>query len=71
MPCRTIDQTGFEGFFDFTLEWTPDTPQPDTTATVPSIFTALEDQLGLKLQPQESPIEFLVIDHAARPRESQ
>jgi len=62
-----IDQTGLEGFFDFNLEWTPDIPQPDPAATGPSIFTALEEQLGLKLQPQKSRVEFLVIDHAEKP----
>jgi uncharacterized protein (TIGR03435 family) len=62
-----IDQTGLQGFFDFTLEWTPDTPQPDPTASGPSIYTAIEEQLGLKLQPEKSPVEFLVIDHAEKP----
>ena len=66
-----VDQTGLEGFFDFTLEWTPDSPQQDPTAAGPSIFTALEEQLGLKLQPQKSPIEFLVIDHAQKPGEGR
>jgi bla regulator protein BlaR1 len=62
-----IDRTGLQGFFDFFLEWTPDTPQPDPTASGPSIYTAIEQQLGLKLQPEKSPVEFLVIDHAERP----
>jgi len=61
-----FDMTGLPGFFDFTLEWTPDAVQADPTATGPSIFGALE-QLGLKLQPKKSPAEFLVIDHAERP----
>lgn len=62
-----FDKTGVEGYFDFTLQWTPDTAQPDPLATGPSIFTALEEQLGLKLQPQKSQVEFLVIDHAEKP----
>jgi uncharacterized protein (TIGR03435 family) len=62
-----IDRTGLEGFFDFTLEWTPDSAQADLTAPGPSIFTAIEQQLGLKLQPEKAPIEFLVIDHAEKP----
>jgi uncharacterized protein (TIGR03435 family) len=66
-----IDQTGLDGFFDFTLEWTPDTQQTDPGANGPSIFTALEEQLGLKLQPQRSPVDFLVIDHAEKPSESR
>ncbi len=62
-----IDRTGLDGFYDFTLEWTPDTPQPDPAASGPSIYTALEQQLGLRLQPEKAPIEFLVIDHAEKP----
>jgi bla regulator protein BlaR1 len=62
-----IDQTGLTGFYDFTLEWTPDTAQPEATASGPSIFTALEEQLGLKLQPEKAPLDILVIDHAERP----
>jgi bla regulator protein BlaR1 len=62
-----IDQTGLSGFFDFTLEWTPDSPQPDPTASGPSIYIAIEQQLGLKLQPERAPVEFLVIDHAEKP----
>lgn len=65
-----IDMTGLQGYFDFTLEWTPDTSQPGQTATGPSLFTALEEQLGLKLQPQKSVFDFLVIDHAERPAEN-
>ncbi len=62
-----IDQTGLQGFFDFTLEWTPDTPQADAAASGTSIYTALEQQLGLRLQPEKAPIDFLVIDHAEKP----
>jgi uncharacterized protein (TIGR03435 family) len=62
-----IDRTGLDGLFDFTLEWTPDTAQTDATATGPSIYTAIEEQLGLKLQPEKAPIEFLVVDHAEKP----
>ena len=64
-----VDMTGLQGFFDFTLEWAPDTVQPDPTATGPSLVTAL-GELGLKLQPKKSAAEFLVIDHAERPTEN-
>jgi uncharacterized protein (TIGR03435 family) len=60
-----IDTTGLDGFFDFTLDWLPDGIDP--AASGPSIFTALEEQLRLKLQPEKSPIEFLVIDQAEKP----
>jgi uncharacterized protein (TIGR03435 family) len=62
-----IDRTGLDGFFDFTLEWTPDTAQADAPSTGPSIYTAIEEQLGLKLQPQKARIEFLVVDHVEKP----
>jgi bla regulator protein blaR1 len=56
-----VDKTGLNGKYDFTLAWTS-----DTSVTPPSttLFSALEQQLGLKLQPQTSPVEVLVIDHA-------
>jgi uncharacterized protein (TIGR03435 family) len=57
-----VDQTGIAGTFDFSLTYTTDDPAD----TGPSIFTALQEQLGLKLEPQKSQIEFLVVDHAER-----
>ena len=75
-----IDKTGLDRFYDFTLEWAPD-PQPDgvrppgADAPVPApdgptIFTALREQLGLKLESRRGLVEVLVIDHAARPSEN-
>jgi uncharacterized protein (TIGR03435 family) len=60
-----VDRTGLTGTFDFHLEWTPDlatVPQSDDAAG-PSIFTALQEQLGLKLESAKGPVEVLVIDH--------
>jgi uncharacterized protein (TIGR03435 family) len=68
-----IDKTGLTGNYDFTLEYTPDgTPQGNQAdaANGPSIFTALEEQLGLKLEPSKAPTEILVIDHAEKPSEN-
>jgi uncharacterized protein (TIGR03435 family) len=71
-----IDKTGLTGNFDFELKWTPDrTPQgaPANAATAPgdpdapSIFTALQEQLGLKLESAKNTVEVLVIDHVERP----
>jgi uncharacterized protein (TIGR03435 family) len=62
-----LDSTGLTGFFDFTLDWTPDAVQPDAASTGPSLFTALVEQTGLKLEPRKPPFEFLVIDHAEKP----
>ncbi len=67
-----IDETGISGLFDAHLEFTrdsvaaPDSPiEPDAGGA--SIFTAVQDQLGLKLSPAKGPLEVLVIDHVERP----
>jgi bla regulator protein BlaR1 len=65
-----VDQTGLSGRFDFTLEWTPESsgPQPAITDPQgPSFLEALREQLGLKLQSTEAPIQILVIDHVEKP----
>jgi len=61
------DLTGLKGHFDVTLDWSPgdNAADPDTPAKA-SIFTALQEQLGLKLEPRKSPVNVLVIDHADR-----
>ena len=60
-----FDRTGIDGYFDLTLKTTrePDPNRPDA----PSIFTALQEQLGLKLQSERVATEFMVIDHVERP----
>jgi uncharacterized protein (TIGR03435 family) len=73
------DRTGLTGAFDFDLEFAPD-PTAATAAgspTVapaagdrPSLFTALEEQLGLRLQPQRAPVDMLVIDRIEPPSEN-
>jgi len=71
------DETGLTGGFNFTLDFTPETPQPmpfdggaeksvENTGNGPSIFTALQEQLGLKLESRRGPLAFLVIDHVER-----
>jgi uncharacterized protein (TIGR03435 family) len=62
-----IDKTGLDGRFDFTLEWTPGGINAPADATGPSIFTAVEEQLGLKLTSGKGPVEVVVIDHVERP----
>lgn len=71
------DKTGIAGDFDFTLDWTPDDAQPPVSADgggappqFPSFLTALQEQLGLKLEQAKGPVEVLVIDHAERPAEN-
>ncbi len=72
-----IDKTGLAGNYDFELKWTPehgDQPSADSGQTDaqsgPSIFTALEEQLGLKLQPSKGPVQTLVVDHVEMPTEN-
>jgi uncharacterized protein (TIGR03435 family) len=55
-----VDRTGLTGVFDFDLTWAADAA-PDSVD--PSIFTALQEQLGLKLESTRGPIDVLVIDH--------
>ena len=59
-----LDKTGLSGSYDLELEFTPD-QSPDTTG--PSLFTAMQEQLGLKLDSQRAPVEVLVIDRLERP----
>jgi uncharacterized protein (TIGR03435 family) len=72
---NVMDGTGLVGPFDIHLEWALDplsgSPTLDTAAppdaTGPSIFTALQEQLGLKLESTKGPVEVLVIDHIEKP----
>jgi uncharacterized protein (TIGR03435 family) len=61
-----VDKTGLTGNFDIDLKWTPD-DQQGTPDAGPTLFTALEEQLGLKLVPARGPVETFVIDHVERP----
>ncbi len=66
-----FDNTGLRAFYDFTLNWTPDYDQaPPPNSSGIDIFTALQEQPGLKLEPQKARIEILVIDHAEKPSEN-
>jgi uncharacterized protein (TIGR03435 family) len=72
-----IDQTGLDKNYDFTLAFAPELPPdfpkenlPPGMLDRPSIFDALREQLGLKLQAQKGPVEFYVIDHVEKPSEN-
>jgi uncharacterized protein (TIGR03435 family) len=63
-----VDKTGLTGRYDFELRWTPDdTPTDSALAGGPSIFTAVQEQLGLRLKSTRAPVEVLVIDSAEQP----
>jgi uncharacterized protein (TIGR03435 family) len=59
-----VDQTGLKGKYDFTLQWAPDANSDSPHA---SLLAAMEEQLGLKLESKESPVEVLVVDNAEKP----
>ena len=74
MERPVLDATGIPGFFNFKLEWSPEVSAnkaPDANeSTAPSIFTALQEQLGLKLESGKGPVEIIVVDHAEKPTEN-
>ena len=64
------DGTGLTGNYDIDLKWRPETaglPPSGASRDQPSIFAAVQEQLGLKLDPQKGPVRVLVIDHVERP----
>jgi uncharacterized protein (TIGR03435 family) len=64
-----IDKTGLSGAYDFKLEWTDDGTAADGSRA-PLVQTAIQEQLGLKLESRKGPVDILVIDHAERPTEN-
>ncbi len=78
-----VDNTGLKGSYSYTLDWTKYLQPPELPAGVvpppnafdpasvePGIATALEEQLGLKLEPGKGPVEVIVVDHLERPSEN-
>src|ERR1700733_8867858 len=61
IPRPVIDETGLNGTFDFTLDWVPEFNAP-SDATGPNFREGLKEQLGLKLEPRQGPVDILVID---------
>jgi len=66
-----VNRTGLNGHFDVRLVWTPQAglSEPDASAA-PLLFTAIQQQLGLKLESQTGPVDVLVIDHVEQPSEN-
>jgi uncharacterized protein (TIGR03435 family) len=69
-----LDRTGLTGVYDFKLEWSAEEQSADRTTSTnpagPSIFTAVQEQLGLKLESTKAPVEFFVIEQAGKPTEN-
>jgi uncharacterized protein (TIGR03435 family) len=72
-----VDNTGLKGKYDFTLQWTPDEMEGGhggdasaTAGTGPSLYTALQEQLGLRLDSTKGPVETVVVDHVEMPSEN-
>jgi uncharacterized protein (TIGR03435 family) len=67
-----VDQTGLRGRYNFVLKWSSRMGQSaaDGLDEYPDIFTAVREQLGLRLVPTKGPVEVLVIDHIQRPTEN-
>jgi uncharacterized protein (TIGR03435 family) len=73
LESPVVDKTGLTAVYKLKMEWTPDDQPPGKTdgpspepVLGPSIFTALQDQLGLKLQTQKLPIEIIIVDRVDR-----
>jgi uncharacterized protein (TIGR03435 family) len=64
MRRPVFDKTEIKGSYDFTLTWTPD--QSAAEAPGPSIYTALQEQLEVKLEAGRSPVEVIVVDSAEK-----
>ena len=63
-----VDQTGLKGRYDFKLTWTYDESRaPTDGSAAPSVFTAVQEQLGLKLEPVRTMTDVLVVDKVERP----
>jgi uncharacterized protein (TIGR03435 family) len=73
-----VDQTGIEGRYDLVLKWAPDDSQfggnpPEASKTdipLPSLFTAIQEQVGLKLDAVKIPADVMVIDRVEKPSEN-
>jgi uncharacterized protein (TIGR03435 family) len=76
-----VDQTGLQGKWDFLLKWTPDEsqfggmgmkvpPPSDAADAPPPLFTAIQEQIGLKLDAGKAPVQVLVLDHVEKPSEN-
>lgn len=62
-----VDQTGLQGKFDFHLKWTKDGAQTAEADAPPGFFTAIQEQIGLKVEPSRGAVDALVVDSVEKP----
>ena len=67
---KVVDKTGLAGEYDFTLSYVDDRRANGGDQDGPSLFTAVQEQLGLRLEAQKGPVEMLVVDHADKPSQN-
>ena len=60
-----VDETGLTGEYEFTLSWAPNPNAPDVES-LPDLFTAVQQQLGLKLESKKGPVEVVIVDRAEK-----
>jgi uncharacterized protein (TIGR03435 family) len=65
-----LDQTGISGRYDFSLLWIPDPSRATATDTAPALFTAVQEQLGLKMEATRAATDVFVVDGATRPTQN-
>jgi uncharacterized protein (TIGR03435 family) len=65
-----VNKTGLAGEYDVTLEWAHDSTSSTLDRSLPSIFTAIQEQLGLRLEAQKGDIELLIIESIEKPRDN-
>ncbi len=65
-----VNRTGLDGVYKIDLKWSMDPSRGPSSPEAPSLYTAIQEQLGLRLRAQKMPFEVLVIDHVERPTEN-
>jgi uncharacterized protein (TIGR03435 family) len=64
---HVLDRTGMAGIYDFDLSFARDIPAPNAPQDAPAVFTAVREQLGLRLETGRGAVDFIVIDKVGRP----
>ena len=76
MQRKVLDKTGIQGLYDIKVDWTPEHFGPEPGAEVKpdeanaTLFTSIQEQLGLKLQSEKAPVETIVVERVSRPVEN-